>query len=401
MCRRSRQWRSRQWPRLELLRPYLLVALTPVFVPSLVQGADVRAGRRITIPAEETIPTNLYVAAGEAEISGNIDGDLIVAGGEVSVQGAVENDIMAAGGQIDLMGYVGGDVRMAGGEIDIRGHIEGDLVVAGGTVQILPSGTIGGDVLMAGGELFLEGALERNLKAAGGTVTISGSIQGPVVVRSDQFTIGEQAKLEGSLDYFSPREIEFPESAQIAGPVNFHLTAGMNQRWIGDGLRRMGVALLFVGLMMSLAGGLFGCFVFPKTSTEVVRYTLGNFWKELLRGFVLFFVVPPAFFLLMLSVVGVPVAFLGGLIHLGFGVVAIIYAGVALGAFLMKRLTRAESYVADWKAVLVGLPIMFVVSRIPVIGFIANLMVFLAVLGGIYENFWLAIQRGRQKEAAV
>jgi hypothetical protein len=240
-----------------------------VFVPRLVKGADIRGGWRITISSGETIPTNLYVVAGE-----------------------MENDSMA------------------------------------------------------GGELLLKGVLERNLKVADGTVTISGSIQSPAVVRSDQFTIGKQAKLESSPDYFSPRATEIPDSAQIAGPVGFHVTAGMDQRWIG-------------------------CFLFPKTSTEVAQYTLGNFWKELLRGFVLFFVIPPAFFLQMLSVMDVPMAFLGGLLHLGFGVVVIIYAAGALGAFLMKRFARSESYVADWKA----------------------------VLGGIYECFWLAIQWERQKEA--
>src|SRR3990172_7494046 len=90
----------------QIFLPFLLIVTA---FPSLLHALDMRAGRRVTIPAGEVVSTNLYIAAGEIYFSGTVNGDLSAAGGEISLDGTVANDVTAGGGQIRVNAQIGGD----------------------------------------------------------------------------------------------------------------------------------------------------------------------------------------------------------------------------------------------------------------------------------------------------
>ena len=61
----------------------LLILLLLTGFPRQLYSMDLRAGRRLTIPAGEVVSTNLYVAGGEVALAGSVEGDLTAAGGEI------------------------------------------------------------------------------------------------------------------------------------------------------------------------------------------------------------------------------------------------------------------------------------------------------------------------------
>jgi hypothetical protein len=107
---------------------------------------------------------------------------------------------------------------------------------------------------------------------------------------------------------------------------------------------------------------------------------------------VLFFVIPPAIFLVTITVVGVPIAFVMGLMHLAFGVIAVVFTGIAEGSLLLHLTQKKETYEVSWKAALIGIPLAFLISIVPVAGFLANLVFFLVVFGALYQRFWLSFR---------
>jgi len=42
-----------------------------------------RTGNTVTVPASETVHSDLYIGAGTVRVDGRVEGDLIVAGGTV------------------------------------------------------------------------------------------------------------------------------------------------------------------------------------------------------------------------------------------------------------------------------------------------------------------------------
>jgi cytoskeletal protein CcmA (bactofilin family) len=370
------------------LSPLLLLLLMPVQLHAI----DVRAARHVSILPGETIRTNLYVAGGDVSIAGRVEGDLTVGGGDIYLTGAVLNDVTVGGGQVRFDGQIGGDLRIAGGQVFIGGKINGDLVLAGGRVRILPSAVVGGDVVLAGGTVVIEGALIRSLKAVAGDAFLNGTVSGPVNLRSGTVGVGEHANLEAAFDYFAPNEAVIDKAARIKGPVAFHMTSGMDQTWFRLLLRRMGVAFFLLRFTMTLVAGLLGFFLLRRQSQELVEYALSHFGLEFIRGFVLFFVIPPAIFLIAITIVGAPVAFLGGLFHLSVGVVAVIYAGIALGTLLFAKARKSSQYQVTWQAVIVGIVLGFLVRIVPYVGFFFNAVFFLVIFGSLYERFWLLVR---------
>lgn len=369
-----------------------LVVLPSRLLPS-AHGSDMRAGENIRVAPGEKVNGNLYTAGAEINIEGSVSGDLLAAGSNIRIPGNVTHDIAMVGGQLDINGKVDGDVRVAGGQVTVGGEIAGDLVVAGGVVRILSGAVIGGEVLLAASELHIEGLLNGPLVAAANVTRIEGTIRGPAKIRTVELTFGERANLESSLTYFAPEEATIPATAHITGPVQFEMTSGMDQSWLYGVMRRVGVAIFFLAFGMSLAGGLLGVTLLPQTSNKLIQHISSHLGSECLRGFVLFLVMPPIFFILLVTIIGVPVAMLSGMIHLGFGIVSVIYAAVLGGAIFMKVVLKKETAEANWKAVLVGIPLLFVISLIPLVGFVVNTILFLAVFGGIYGRVWTLVRR--------
>jgi len=373
--------------------PLFLLAFL-LAIPTGVAAADLRVGRRVVIPAGETVTGNVYVAGGEVVISADVVGDLVSAGGTVFLGGAVSDDVVVAGGDLHLTGRVGRDLRVAGGRASLSSQVGGDLLVTGGQVRLLPGAAIGGDLVVAGGEVIVESAVQGAVRGAGGDLTINGSVAGPVRVRAGTLVIGERARLGGELTYWAPREAAIHPAAEIAGPTTFHMIAGVEQGWLERALVRLGITLLLVAFLMTLAAGLFAVLVFPKLSRDLVRDALQNFGTGLLRGFVLFFVMPITFFLITLTVVGLPIALLAGFVHLSFGIIAAVFAGIALGSLLSKAATKQAEYEATWKTALVGIPAMALVSFIPLLGLLVSAAFFLNIFGVLYQRFWLAVRKG-------
>jgi len=363
-------------------------------LPRASQGADLRVGRRVVIPAGETLTGNVYSAGGEVVVSGDLMGDLVTAGGDVFVTGSVSDDVVVAGGDLHLTGEVGRDVRVAAGRVSLSGQIGGDVLVTGGQVRLLPDATIGGDLVVAAGEVVIESAIKGSVRVAAGDIILNGMVAGPVRVRARSLVIGERARLGGELTYWAPREAAIDPAAEIAGPTTFHLIAGVDQDWMARALLRIGVTFLLVAFLMTLAAGLFGVLVFPKVSEELVRRTFQNFGGGLLRGFVLFFVLPAAAFLVTLTVVGLPIALIAGLVHVLFGIISGVYAGIAFGSLFWKAAAKRQEYEVTWKTALVGIPLMALFSLVPVVGLLVSAAFFLTVFGVLYQGFWDAV-RGR------
>jgi hypothetical protein len=374
------------------LFPIFLLLAFPLAIPIQAYAADLRVGRRVVIPAGEVFMGNLYVAGGEVVLSGEVVGDLVSAGGNVLLAGTVSEDVVIAGGDLNLSGRVGRDLRVAGGRVSLSSQVGGEVLITGGQVQLLPGAMIGGDLVVAGGEVVIESAIQGAVRGAGGNLTLNGSVAGPVRVRAGTLVIGEQARLGGELTYWASQEATIHPAAEIAGPVTFHLIAGVEQGWLERALVRLGLTILLLAFGMTLAAGLFAVLVFPKVSQELVRTTLQNFGVGLLRGFALFFVMPAALFLVTLTVVGLPIALVAGLVHLTFGIIAAIYAGIALGSLLWKTASHAEDYVVTWKTALVGIPLMAVVSLVPLLGLLVSAAFFLTVFGALYQRLWTAVR---------
>jgi cytoskeletal protein CcmA (bactofilin family) len=273
-------------------------------------------------------------AAGESPVvTRPVKGDLIAAGGELRISAPVGGDVLAAGGSLAIEGSLAEDLYAAGGEVRFDGALAGNARVAGGSVGIGRGARIDGNASVAGGRITVQGALGGYLHAAGGRVLIDGPVRGDVEVAAGELEIGPQARIEGGLRYRTREPLRMDPAAQVRGGVERVQTEGYEPRHIRYALgAAFGAWLLGLMLLAALLAWLL-----PRQTARIVQATRQSFGWSLLVGFLALVALPPAIVILLVTLVGIPLAVVGLLAYLALLLVGYAAAGIALGNAALPR----------------------------------------------------------------
>lgn len=368
----------------------MMLFLAPTAFAAEFIAPDKESGN-ITLSSGET-HKNVYIAGGSIFINSNITGDLYGAGGTIIVEGNVEQDVVLAGGTITINGQVGGDVRVAGGNIIINGAVAGDVIMGGGTLHLTEKATVNGDLVAGAGETTVDATVVGAVKIAGGTVTLNSSLPGKIDVMADQsFTIGSKAIITNVITYKGPQEAVVQDGAQIAS-IDFQKLEPNKGGRVGH----MFAALFTIAFVIKVIGlvlaGLLLMKLFPRTSTAAVESMQRSMWANLGIGFLGLIVAPIAFVILLMTFVGMYIAFMVMLVWLIMLLVAALVACVFAGAWIVKTLTKKETMTYDWQALLIGVVALAIIMLVPFIGGLLFFILMLMAFGGIIRQFYGHIQ---------
>jgi cytoskeletal protein CcmA (bactofilin family) len=388
----------------------ILILALLFWIPSLpVKAAQVKADQSVLI--SQPIADDAYLAGGKVTINGKIGGDAVVAGGHLFVNGPVGEDLLIAGGNVTINGKIGGDVRAAGGDVTISRDVMEDLIVCGGNVIVGPGVTVGGDLLMAGGRVTLEGSVEGNAEIVGGEVVIdgmvrgstrlraaerlqiNGKLQGPVRFAAPQVTLGPEAAFGGDVEYWRKEGPFDFAGVRIAGTATYNpdLETGVQAL---EGVRqdKAGPVIFAVCMLLSLLSGALVILILVLATRAFFRQAAASlresFWKHAGLGFLYFVVTPVVGFLLLLSVLGIPL----GLFVL-FGYFFSIYFAMAVTALVLGRWIEQRKR-ADWSkgkffwvgfGLFVALKILILV---PVAGWLIVAALVCGAFGALMKTKW-------------
>lgn len=324
----------------------LAVLLTLLLVLGSLPGvvaAESRAGGTVVVAEGETVSEDLEAFGGDIVISGTVEGDVSAFGGNVRIEGRVTGDVEAVGGNVWIAGPVGGNVE-----------------ASAGNVYVQPGAEIDGSLSAAAGNIVVAGSVGGNAELAGGTVTLAPS-----------------ASIAGDVEYAVGEEGEFAdEGATVGGTVTRvrDVDAGP---W--EGPQVPGWTFGVYGFLVNLALGAVLLLVFPRFSASVADRVGTDPLRTGGVGLLTLIVVPFVLLLVAITIIGIPLALVGGLL---FGLllwIALVYGRFAVGSWLLS-LAEVEH---RWGALLVGLVVLGLAGRIPWIGGVIDFVVLLLGLGGV------------------
>lgn len=364
------------------LRIFAVILLAAVALPASLSAATYVSAR--TLVVSESPLDNAYLAGTDVTVAAALPGDVLAAGGTVSIAALVAGDATVAGGTVSVTRAVEGDVRAAGAQVVVSAPVTGDLALAGGTVTASSTASdtriIGGTVRVmgSGGKVVIYGA----------EVYLSGTIDGDVeVTASDRLTLLEGAVINGSLRYDAPQEATIPASASILGGVTYtgassYLpTVEQAQTFaIAGASVFLLVRILAVLIAAALLAGLFPVFA-QAVADRALSRSPGRFALLVLLGFAVVFATPVFIFILLVSFVGMGVAFLLLVLYSLLLMLGYLYAGVLAGAALGRGLMKRE--IVTWKLAILGMLVLYLISIVPIVGGILTFVLFLAATGTI------------------
>lgn len=373
----------------------ILFAFLLIGAPMAADAATVRTGRDYALQKSETIDGNLYLASQNSIISGAIKGEAAVVSGNALLTGAVSGDVLAAGGTVDILGDVGQNVRVVGGTVLIGKTVKGDVAVAGGVVRIAPDAVIEGDLIAAAGTLIIDGTVKGRIQARGGSVLIHGTIGKDVSLQATrEVTIGKGGNVEGNLVYESVKEATIEQGATVHGSTTYTRRAVPGNFGEQMNAALFGLIALFalIKLLVMLTSAVVGVLLFKKASVALTKSVVDNIGKELVRGFVVLILVPLAAIALLVTVIGSAFGIALGLIYGVLLIVARIATGIVAGAIVVKVLKKTKEYEVTWQNAVIGVFALYIIAIVPILGWVADFVLFLAILGAAwmmaYQKIW-------------
>jgi cytoskeletal protein CcmA (bactofilin family) len=331
--------------------------------------------------------SNVYLAAGIARTAAPVGGDFYAVGGQVTIDQPVQGEVYAAGGRIGISAAVDDDMRLLGGDVTVAAPVRGDASIIAGTISLAKGARVSGKAMLAGGNVEIAGTLERGGRIFADRLVISGHVVGGLRIIASRIEITSTARFEGPIDFTSRRAVVVAPGAQVEGPVT---AMPSRAREKADEVRRTGewaVPLFYAGLW---AAGILLLLVFPRFTVAAQDQMRASPVKSLALGAALVFALPVVALLLIVTVVGIPVAFaliaLYAVLLLAGFLTALFFVAERIGRLL--RGGRAPG--TGWRVALLlaALVLLALVARLPLAGGIVSLLVLIFGVGALGQQLY-------------
>lgn len=348
--------------RRNILGALLLFLLPIIMWVGLASAQTFRSGDVATVSAGETIDSSLFVSGRTVDISGTVNGDIFCAGMNVSISGKVRGDVICAGQTVTVSGTVDGDVRLAGQSVSIGGQITGSATVASSVFSLESSSTISNDLSVAGNDLVLNGTVGRDAALAGSTATIDSKIGRNVNANVENVQLLGQANIGGGLYYTSFNEAQINQTAKVAGETKRTQPAHSSNTLKKPFVISFGIVLYIIASLMILSLAL--VLLFPGAVHTATSSAIQNPLKILLVGFVASLAVPVLIVILMISVLGIPLA----LLLLVIWLLILFLSGPVFGYYIGRLIFNKHKN--PFLIMAVGSFLVLLALFIPILGFV-------------------------------
>lgn len=239
------------------------------------------------------------------------------------------------------------------------------------------------NVVVVGGQITVNGLVEGNVIAAVGSIVLTNK----AVVRGNVVCVGGVvAQGNGSQVYGYITEIN---SSNISSAI----AAVLSGDWEGWPLIINFIYLCFLAVMFIIA--LLMAILIPRPLIAIANMIQNNKTKSFFWGFFATLMIPPFFFLLIISIIGIaliPLIFAALLLTFVIGFIGV---SALIGNFILTKIFRKHQKSLVLETIL-GLILLWSIGWLPYIGWMVKMIAIMFGLGGV-----LLILFNRKHESAT
>ncbi len=368
--------------RSSLLAPAILgLTLFAAVLPLRGILAEIVTTNIYIVSADEVEDEDLYVASSTARIDGTVEGDVAISTGSLIISGDIKGDVLVLShGTVEVTGEIGGSLRGAARTVIVEGTVQDDLTIAAVSTRI--SGTVGRDVLMFGGSLEMDGEVGRDVNGRMISALFNGKVGHDVDIAVGNLTLDRATVVEGDLLYRSGSDATVASTVQIGSQFERLPARGA---WSVELILTVATIVGFLGFLF---GGIVVLWLFSRTAPRAIESITKQPLRAAVYGLGVLVLTPIIVVLLMVTLVGVPVAVALMILFLLSLVFGPVPAVTAIGAKILRNRWGL------FAAFVVGATLWrFGIWVIPLVGFGLYLGALVVGLGG-----WaMAVLEGRRQ----
>lgn len=346
-------------------------------------------GQRIIINQTDPIPGPLLKTGQSIYLTGQVDGDVLLFGTEILVDATINGDLIIIGAKVDIRGQVSQDLRVAAGQLTVDATIGDDASLIAGQITLSPSSQINNSLLAAAGYISLDAPVKNNLSLLANQIRFDGQAQKNATLRAETVTIQSNAFINGDLTITSTQQPTIDPQAVINGElIQNQPPPSPTQPLIkklpfkGSLIQRISALVILEKtalLALDIFLGLLLITLLPKLTHSLTKTALRETSLALGWGFIILILIPILGTLLLISLIGIPIAVLLFMLY-GFSFYAAkLIISLTLGAKLLNdpRLNH------PFKNFILGVFIISILRLIPLVGWLTYFVFILVGLGSI------------------
>ncbi|MDD5147421.1 MAG: polymer-forming cytoskeletal protein [Candidatus Daviesbacteria bacterium] len=359
----------------------LIIAFLLIITPRTTFAQNnFRSGQNSTLFSNEVINQDYFASGSNVLVDGTVNGDAYLAGGSVILNGAVNGDLLVVGGNLNINGTVSGNIRAVGGNINLNGNVGRSVTIAGGSLTLSPQAQVAGSLTSAGGNINLLSPIGKGANLAGGMVNIGNEMGGDVNAGVNQLSLAPTAKLQGNLIYWSENKANINPEASVSGKITQNIPKTQQYSGTGKAMVGFGAAFKFFSFLSALLIGFLVLKLVPRFTNQMSEVVVDHWLLNLGLGLLVVAVTPILIILLLITVIGLPLAVLW-IFFIGFGLwLAKIFISLALGRWMMKYFKQRWNVYLTFS---LGLLVYYLITLIPVLGWLTGLLAALIGLGAL------------------
>jgi MFS family permease len=200
-------------------------------------------------------------------------------------------------------------------------------------------------------------------------------------IKTIALTLGDRANITGMVKYVSSAELSRAQNASVAGKVVRNDPIVTNTTGLRD---------VLIPLLVYLFAALVWYLLFARLLERVVMQATVHSLRSMLIGFGIFFLIPIAISILVVSTLGSLVGLTLLFLYLGVLLMSLTVTGVVAGAYLLKLFSRTKSLSVP--VVALGAVATFLLLFIPVAGPLLLVGLFFTTLGALTTHLYRTIR---------
>mgnify|MGYP004518630613 FL=1 len=314
--------------------------------------------------------SDLYKIDKDIVIANNINGNVFVIGDTVTISNAeIFGNVFVIAKTLNIINSdIAGSIFAIAQDVEFGSHVD--------------------DVYMIAQDInFNEHtSISRSARISANTIELNGSIGNDVYAIVDTISLGTELEIDGILSYTADKEISIPETASIG---NVEYTPAEEEKVEAvQSFKGMSILMSAVSFIFKVAviSGFIILFTHKFSKVNKETKTGKNIAKSLGNGALALILVPIIAFVLLFTVIG---AGLGVLLFAIYAIVLFLATSVAVFSITeMLFGNKAKSKLGLWGMTLGTALVIWMLGKIPAIGWAISFVVFLIGLGVIVRTIF-------------
>jgi len=369
--------------------------------------------------ADTIYSDDVFLSGFQVKFDSKVYGDLFSFCYEMVQNDSVVGNYMAFAYSVKNLGSVTGSYRAFGREVSSNGEIGRNLLLCGQSIDVGTQAHVVRSADLMGENVLFLGTVDSNVSISAKHAVVSGKIGGNLNFKGDSLIINPNTYIGGNISYSSPNRVNIGQGAVINGQVDWKKAEveipqekekekgfWTSMTWLvslrGYAIYAMVLwILVFIVSILPIPSWLVSIIlwfvlvvsgniliaIYKSRAMATEAVLSEKLFPSMGLGFIIFFMTPIVTLILFMTVLASPLAII---LMMLFGIAIFsggIYAGLYIGRRICGLFGSGGTNTPGFLCFTVGTTVLMIVSLIPIVGYIALLVMLMAGMGAVVQSF--------------